>query len=335
MVASITLGSFVFGPTTNTYVPQYGFSSDHSKAVVSAPGYFTNSVTLSGFFRTNTHKDNMIAYNNLMAAIRKHELQLTIVDTSTIIDRVVYIDSHNLPKAWNTKIAEFEIVCSWEDTNLDVTGYTADFNGFALDPIPTISRSWQFDRNEETGPITRIPIEVILNGHFKEGSFDANYIKVQALATAMSVQSATLNYFKTAAISGKAYPSGLSHDESFATDKISYSANFRMFIPISGLPSNVIYESVRVNDRVPFQRFAAHYIPTKSGRTILPLGLSEGRFQVTGTIETDSFANTLTRISAVVAGLIPGTAILENQPSFTYDPGSARVQFQYNYSYDN
>jgi len=337
MPASIQLGSFVFGPDTYTYIPQYGFDESQDRSVPTAPGFFRSTVTLRGSFTRNTHYDNMAAYNALKAAIRVHEQTLLIADGATIFNKTVNIDSHNLPVAWNTGIADFEIVCSFIEANLSVSGFTASFGAFAFDPIPSISRDWSFERPSSKQDINEIKIGISLNGHFAEADFNANLAKLDALATAMNVKSGNLIYRKggSGGIDATAYPDGLSHAEDFPNNKIEYTANFNIFIPKSGLPANIIFEEVQIIDRPAYPRFAAHYIPSKNGRTVLPLGLSEARFDISGTVEADTWANAMARITALTTSLAPAGAMLEQQPSLSYLDGSSRIEFQYSYSYDN
>ncbi len=338
MPAVITLGAFAFTLTNNVYVPRYGFSETHAKSHPTAPGFFENKIKLSGAFNTRTHIDAMDSYNALKSAIREHEQTLLIVDGGTIFSRTVYIDSHNVPTEWNTKFTEFEINVSYRDTDLTQSDYFASFAGFVLDPVPSLSQTYTFVRREEREAIQMVQINFTLSGFFQEIDFNANLIKIIALKDAMNIQKGLLIYRKGGSGGlnfAEAYSAGISASEEFVTDVAPYVINFNVFIPDASLPANVIEEDIQITDRVGFNRFVAHFIPGLDGRTVIPLGLSDSKFTISGFVETDSFANSLTRISDILTANVPGNAILETQSQIQYRPGSARVSFSNQYSYNN
>ena len=335
MSASITLGSFVFGPGTDTYIPQYGFDETHVKKAPTAPGWFSSTVTLSGKFSAATHIDIMTAYNAIKAAVHQRQQTLLIVDGPTIFNRDVYIESHNIPAEWNTKFADFEIVCSFVTPDVVTSGFLCSFDGFAFSPMPTIGQNYSYLRDDPRGDIKMVEMELVINGFFKEASFDLNLAKILAARDALKVKSGVFLYRETSGgINVTAFTSagGLQASEQFLEDVADYSASFITYIPSASFPANIIEEHVRITDRPVFDQFDIFRSPGDLTRIVVNTGLTDIKRNISGLVDADTFVNAIARIDAIILANKPAGGILDGQPTLNYQVGGARVDFSYDFS---
>lgn len=344
----IATDQFLFGPDNDTYIPQYGFSETVSKDDVGAPGFVITTITLSGAFRKITHIDNMNAYNALKAILQQHELRLKIVDDgvpTTIFDRTVHLESHNLPTEWNTTFTKFTIVLSYIDKTISalsatLPAYLCSFNAFVFDPMPVMSQSYTYNRNNPRSNLRQIERNITISGFFKEVDMNANLAKIEAADAALQVGGTGEGVFiyergSGNGINSSAFVNSFEVDRQFISDIAKYTASFTIFTAINQA-ANIIEEDITISNRPNFPRFVAHRIPGLDGRTVLPLGLSHSLWSISGTIEATTLAIAQARRNTIIAANLPAGAILESQPTESFDPLEDNIlTFQQNYSYDN
>lgn len=341
------MSPFLFGPGTDTYIPQYGFSETVNKEDIGAPGFVTTTIILNGAFRKTTHIDNMNAYNALKTALQQHELRLKIVDDTLptiIFDRTVHLESHNLPAEWNTTFTKFSISLSYIDKAIStlsttIPAYVCSFNGFVFDPMPLLSQSYSYNRNNPRGDLKQIERNITISGFFKEGGMNANLAKIAAADAALRVGGDGEGVFiyergVGLGINSTAFINSFDVDRQFVSDIAKYTANFTIFTAVNQA-TDIIEEDITISNRPSFPRFVAHRIPGLDGRTILPLGLSHSLWSISGTIEATTLLIAQTRRDAIIVSNLPAGSILEGQPTESFEPGGKILNFQQNFSYDN